>query len=790
MDQTAHQAQRIRVKGLVQGVGFRPFVWHLAQQEGLQGQVLNDADGVLIDIRGAGEAIARFLERLESEAPRLSRIEAVQSEPCPQPADWFSGDFRIAASVSGAVTTGIVPDAATCPDCLAEIFDPTNRRLGYAFGNCTHCGPRLSIVKAIPYDRAKTSMAPFVMCPVCQAEYEDPADRRFHAQPNACPQCGPKVWAEAKHERVDVSDPVGWAAEQLANGSILALKGIGGFHLAADARNAAVVATLRARKSRLSKPFALMARDVTQVRRYCDLNDAEAALLADQAAPVVLLKRKAGTALPESLAPGMDRLGVMLPYSPLHHLLMAKLDGPIVLTSGNLSEEPQVIDNVDARVKLDRIADGFLMHDRDIVNRLDDSVVRLSDAGLAVLRRARGYAPAPIRLAGSFRAAPRVLALGGELKSTFCLMRDGEAVVSQHMGDLENRSALEDLKRNLELYRHIYDFAPEVIAVDRHPDYLSSQLGRQLAAETGADLVEVQHHHAHLAGCLAEQGAPLDGEDSLAILLDGSGLGSDGMIWGGELLVAGYRGFERVGHFPSVALPGGAAAIREPWRNLFAHLQAAFGSEDARGLAGSLAGIEDKKLGVLDQMIRRHLNAPLSSSAGRLFDAVAAALGICVEKQSYEGETGARLEALARPFLKAECGYPVAVLEGAVRVFSWEPLWGALLADLKMGVEPGRISARFHLALINALTETGLRIAKDRGLSRIILSGGVMQNMILADGLHTHLGAAGMEVLIPQHLPANDGGLCLGQAAVAAAFVMNARDVRARERRRHPDGRP
>ena len=762
-------ALRVRVKGLVQGVGFRPFVWRLAQEEQLDGHVLNDAEGVLVEIRGRAGAVDRFLQRLQLERPPLSRIDDILTQPGALALEDPLDGFRILASASGEIATGIVPDAATCPDCRSEIFEPADRRFGYPFTNCTHCGPRLSIITAIPYDRAKTSMAPFTMCPDCQREYEDPADRRFHAQPNACPRCGPKIWAELSDETVDTADPIDWAVRQLKVGNILAIKGIGGFHLAVDARQRSAVERLRSRKARPSKPLALMAGNVAQIREFCDVSDDEAALLGDRAAPIVLLKLRQEAHLAGGLAPGMDRLGIMLPYSPLHHLLMAAMGGPIVLTSGNRSEEPQVIDNEDARTKLGKIADGFLMHDRAIVNRLDDSVVRVSGSGQVFLRRARGYAPAPLRLADRFKNAPRILAMGGELKSTFCLLRDGEAIVSQHMGDLENRLALEDLKKNLELYRQLYDFEPEVIAVDSHPDYLSTQLGKQLAFDTGARLVEVQHHHAHLAACLAEHGcAP--GDRSLALVLDGSGLGPDGTIWGGELLAGGFEGFDRVGHFQPVALPGGTAAIREPWRNLFAHLDAAFGPKEARALS-VLDPYAGKNLDVLSQMIRKGLNSPLSSSAGRLFDAVAAVLGICPERQGYEGETGARLEALARPFLATETGYPVDPGGGDRPVLSWAPLWRALLDDLKADIALGRSSARYHLGLIDVLVKTGLRVAETRGISRVVLSGGVLQNAILADGLAAGLSAGGMEVLSPRQLPANDGGLCLGQAAIAAAIT-------------------
>ena len=766
---------RVRVRGLVQGVGFRPFVWRLAHEEGLKGHVLNDSEGVLAEIEGSQEASERFLQRLEAECPPLARIDAVEVNPLDAPAGEFFEGFKIISSSGGNIATGVVPDAATCPDCLAEILDPNDRRFGYAFTSCTHCGPRLSIIRAIPYDRAETSMAPFVMCEKCQAEYENPADRRFHAQPNACPECGPELWGEQGSGRINSRDAISWAAERLKAGDIIAVKGIGGYHLAVDATQSNAVARLRKRKNRPDKPLALMARDIAQVRKICHVSAAEEAHLTDRAAPIVLLQVRGEAQLAAGLAPGQDRLGVMLPYTPLHHLLMRALDGPLVLTSGNLSDEPQVTGNDEARSRLAGIADGFLMHDRDIVNRLDDSVVRISGSGPAMMRRARGYTPAPLRLHPRFKDAPNILALGGELKSTFCMLRQGDAVVSQHIGDLETRPAFEDFKKNIGLYKRLYGFVPDVIAVDQHPDYLSTQYGKQLADESGARLVEVQHHHAHLAACLAEAGIAPGDDQSLAIVLDGSGLGTDGSIWGGELLVGGYSGFNRVGHFLPVALPGGHAAIREPWRNLAAHLFEAFGP-DYRSLAenNGLPGVfKDKNLSILEQMIIKGINAPLSSSAGRLFDAVAAALGVCPDRQTYEGQTGSVLESMARPYVETERGYPVKAsrdeLADEVAVFSWKPLWDALLTDLRQGVTKGRIAARFHLALVESLTETSVGTAVKRRLRRIVLSGGVMQNSILADCLAARLSEHGLEVLLPRNFPANDGGISLGQASIAAA---------------------
>ncbi|WP_298822666.1 carbamoyltransferase HypF [uncultured Roseibium sp.] len=765
------RATRVRFTGLVQGVGFRPFVWRLAEEEGLSGKVWNDAAGVLATVIGPDDAVLRFLSRLRAEAPPLARIDDIRSEPDTAPLDKALAGFQITTSMAGEVATGIVPDAATCPACLRETLDPAGRRFRYPFTNCTHCGPRLSIVTAIPYDRANTSMAPFVMCAQCQAEYEAPADRRFHAQPIACPQCGPRVWIEQAGNEVGTTEPIKLIAQRIAKGEIVAVKGIGGFHLAVDASNDKAVDTLRARKKRPRKPMAIMARDLDQVRAYCDVSKEEADLLTSAAAPIVLLEPKQETGLASGLAPGTDRLGVMLPYTPLHHLMMSELSRPIVLTSGNLSEEPQAIENTQARKSLNQIADAYLMHDRAIMNRLDDSVVRVSRSGNAVLRRARGLAPTPIRLAEVLKqSSVPVLAMGGELKSTFCFLQNGQAIVSQHMGDLENRRTLEDFQKTLTLFRRMYDFDPQLIAIDSHSDYLSTQLGRRIAAEAGAELTEVQHHHAHFAACLAEAGVPPNDDASLAIVLDGSGLGTDKTIWGGELLVGGYRHFERVGHFQPVSLPGATAAIREPWRNLYAHLQAAFGSEEALKVCNGILNdrFTDRNLSILDRMINMGLNAPLSSSAGRMFDAVAAALGVCVERQSFEGETGLALEAMARPFASNEEGYPIDINGAEAKVFTWKSLWTALLEDLQAGVDRGRISARFHISLIDALARCSIQIAQERGMKRIVLSGGVMQNELLLDGLEERLRSKGMEVILPRELPANDGGICLGQAVIAA----------------------
>ncbi|MCB1390226.1 MAG: carbamoyltransferase HypF [Rhodobacteraceae bacterium] len=767
------QGRRIRVRGLVQGVGFRPHVWRIATELGLTGHVLNDGSGVDIAVWGTPDALDAFACQLSGQAPPLARIDAVEAKPLDglDPAHGFA----IIESAGGTISTGVVADAATCEACLADIRDPANRRHGYAFTNCTHCGPRLSIVQAIPYDRAKTSMSVFPMCAACQAEYDDPADWRFHAQPNACPQCGPRVWLEDGSGEIACADPVGEAAAQIRAGRIVAVKGIGGFHLACDAANDEAVASLRARKHRAAKPLALMARDIEQVRRHAHVSDAEVDLMRSPAAPIVLLAM-AGAPLAAGIAPGQDRIGFMLPYTPLHHLLMARLDAPMVLTSGNLSDEPQVTDNAEARDRLQGIADFWLMHDREIVNRLDDSVMRVDAPGPAVIRRARGLAPEPLRLAGGFSGSRKVLAMGGELKSAFCLLSDGRAIVSQHMGDLEEAATHADYRKNLDLYRHIFDFAPDAIAVDTHPDYLSTQWGEALARETGARLLRVQHHHAHLAACLAEHRIEPGRDASIGIILDGLGLGPDGTIWGGEVLVGGYGGYRRAAHFHPVALPGGAQAMRQPWRNTVAHLHAAFGAQWFGETAGTSLGFwfKGRPCALMTDIIEKRINAPLSSSAGRLFDAVAAALGICAAEQRYEGQAAMEMEALARPHIGSAEPYPVTVSrEGEGRVVSWKPLWRAILADLRRGREPGAIAASFHLGLAASLASLVDDLAAQEDIGRVVLSGGVMQNRILLEAVHGDLTRRGLEVLVHARVPANDGGLALGQAAITAALRLH-----------------
>ncbi|MGI8840298.1 MAG: carbamoyltransferase HypF [Caulobacteraceae bacterium] len=778
------------MRGRVQGVGFRPTVWRLAREHGLGGEVLNDAQGVLIRAGGDAARIEAFLAALKAGPPPLARIDAIEARA-------FSGplpvDFRIAASVEGAAHTQISPDAAICPACAKETLTPGGRRYRYGFTNCTHCGPRLSIVQGLPYDRGKTTMAPFALCEACLTEYRDPADRRFHAQPTACPACGPTArLISLADDGLDVeaaegADAIEAAANRLRAGAIVAVKGLGGYQLACDATNAAAVEGLRRAKKRDAKPFALMARDLAVIRRYCAPSAGEVRELASPRAPIVLMRADGPRSLPAAVAPGLTTLGFMLPTTPLHLILLSGLDFPLVMTSGNVSDEPQVTDDGEARQRLGAIAGHALVHDRQIANRLDDSVVRFMAGKPRLLRRARGYAPAPIALPQGLRGAPDILAMGGELKSTFCLVKDGEAIVSQHQGDLEHPAAFDDYRKNLALYRELFDHAPAAIVVDRHPQYRSSKLGARLARESGLPLIEVQHHHAHVAACLAENGRALDAAPVLGIVLDGLGLGEEGALWGGEFLLADYRGYRRVGALAPVAMPGGDQAAREPWRNLYAHIQASMGWGEFTARHGDLdlaTALAAKPLATLDAMIAEGINAPPASSCGRLFDAVAAALGVCRDRQAYEGDAAARLEALAaaEPGAGAEPGggeggYPLAIEPSPdMLTLNARPLWPALFDDLAKGAPASLVAARFHRSLARAVVAMADRLARFAGARRfdtIALSGGCFQNRLLFEAVARDLGAAGFDILTHARLPANDGGLSLGQGAIAAARLFD-----------------
>ncbi len=771
---------QIRVRGIVQGVGFRPMVWRLAHQLGLVGKVYNDAEGVGITVSGNGQALSEFQQRLEQEAPPLSQVESIEVKLVTPAQRWES--FEIVNSRGGENQTRIAPDTATCQACRAEIFDPRERRYGYAFTNCTHCGPRLSIMRGVPYDRHRTTMAEFPLCPECRLEYENPGDRRFHAQPIACPVCGPKLWLEPSTLGNSL-DPIPATQRLLQEGKIIAIRGLGGFHLACDATNAVAVNRLRERKQRWGKPLALMARDITVIRRYCQVTPAEAAMLLSPAAPIVLLAVGEQERLPTAIAPNMRILGFMLPYTPVHILLLAQIDYPLVMTSGNLSDEPQIISNSEAREKLmGNLADGVLFHNREIANRLDDSIVRVMGGKPRLLRRARGYVPRAIPLPPGFEHSPEVLAYGGELKSTFCFIKNGAAILSQHQGDLENATTFEDYQHNLRLYQELFDYHPQVLVSDRHPHYLSTQLAQQHAICQGLPLISVQHHHAHIASCLVENGIPRHHPPVLGIALDGLGLGDDGTIWGGEFLLADYRHYQRLATFKPVPMIGGAQAIREPWRNTYAHLRLAFGWEKFQEEFGDLElaeSLNQKPLKSFEIMLNRELNVPLASSCGRLFDAVAAALGWCRDRATFEGEGAIALEMAVNR--DPTFPYPFDLVRQEERELIYiepRPMWHALLTDLKQKTPVSVIATRFHQGLAQGITHLVQKLA-DQGegnprlFQQVVLSGGCFQNQVLWEQITTQLEQQGFECLSHSMVPANDGGLALGQGAIALSAVLD-----------------
>jgi hydrogenase maturation protein HypF len=761
------------VQGQVQGVGFRPTVWRLANELGLTGDVKNSARGV--EIRLWGSAAAEFETKLRKALPKLAMIESIEAHDLTSDAPKM---FEIAASAAGSDQISVTPDMAVCDDCLKEIRDPFERRYRYPFANCTNCGPRLSIIQTPPYDRENTTMAAFEMCDQCAAEYNDPKDRRFHAQPIACHFCGPKAWLEklgggaVNLEAFSMMDDVDAAGGALMNGHIVAVKGIGGFHLSCDATKADVVQRLRDRKRRPDKPFALMARDLDVIRKYADISEDEEALLRSPEAPIVLLKARSGC-LPDGVAPGLTQLGFMLPNTPMHHMLLRRMKRPVIMTSGNISGRPQCIGNDEARCELSEVADFALFHNREIHNRVDDSVVRYDGDQVSFLRRARGYAPQPITLPSDVSKSVSVLAMGSELKNTFCLTDGGRAIVSQHMGDLENAATYDEASHSLDLYRSFYDKTPDVIVVDAHPEYLCTKRGYEIAGD--AQVIEVQHHHAHIASCLADNGRPSSAAPVLGIALDGLGLGDDGTIWGGEFLLADYSGYRRLGLFKPVPLIGGAAAVREPWRNAYAHLTAEMSWGEIKMNFAKLdviGKLEAKPREQLDAMKAAGTNTLLSSSCGRLFDAAAAITGLAWERQSFEGQAAMAFEAvISRDAMKEpeDLAYPFSIpLIGGKGLPYIEPLavWRAMLGDLLLETPVGTISARFHRGLAKAVGNMVRRLTDDTDIDTVALSGGCFQNATLLQLVCNEVAELGLQALTHKNVPANDGGLSLGQAVI------------------------
>ena len=748
----------IEVFGIVQGVGFRPYVYRLASELRLAGQIANTAAGVSIEVQGPSEAVEAFLTRLPKETPPLAHITelTVRELPCDH-----DREFRILASRVGEEHRALIsPDVAVCADCLRELFDPADRRYRYPFINCTNCGPRYTIVRDIPYDRPRTSMATFRMCAACQREYDDPTNRRFHAQPNACWECGPRaeLW-DVHGQRLEVPDPIAAAAARLQAGAVVAVKGLGGFHLAADATNGAAVERLRERKRRVGKPFAIMARDVACVEQFCHLDEFGRALLLSPERPIVLLPKRQPNPIAESVAPLISDLGVFLPYTPLHHVLLANGGFlALVMTSGNLSEEPIAIDNQEAVTRLAGLADFFLVHNRDILLRCDDSVVRPSGGRVRQWRRSRGYVPVPVFLREEL---PLVLAVGGELKNTICLIKGRHAFLSQHIGDLENLEAYRFFEEAVRHLKRILEVEPQLVAYDLHPDYFAT---RWALAQTGMERVGVQHHHAHIASCMAEN--HLEGK-VIGVALDGTGYGTDGNIWGGEVLLADYTGFERAAHFAYVRMPGGAVAIHEPWRMAVSYLWQHFGEAFLDYPLRFVQQLDRRRIAVLLRMLERGVNSPLTSSCGRLFDAVAALVGIR-QRVTYEAQAAIELE-MAIADGGEEGAYPLALVpEGPEWLIDTRPLFEALVRELREAVPAGAISRRFHNGLVQVFVRIANLLREKTDLGRVCLSGGTFQNVYLLEHLQARLAQDGFEVFTHAEVPAGDGGLSLGQALVAA----------------------
>ncbi len=758
--------KHIQVRGVVQGVGFRPFVYKLARSLGLSGYVFNSSAGVTIEIEGDEREVRQFLERLRADPPQLAAIAEITVSEMKARGD---AEFSILQSREEAGEFALVsPDAGTCDACWRDFGDSRNRRHGYAFTNCTHCGPRYTIIYDIPYDRATTTMATFAMCDACQAEYEDPEDRRFHAQPNACPVCGPSLTlvvrgtalADCSFARRESLAAIREARRLLREGKILAVKGLGGFLLACDARNDAAVAELRQRKRRSEKPFALMARDVVAVRTLSRTSAEDEAALLHLRRPIVIMPRLAGATLASGIAPGNETVGVMLPYTPLHYLLFS--DSPdmesefpaLVMTSGNLSEEPIVTSNADALERLNGMADWFLLHNRDIATRVDDSVVRTFESRERVLRRSRGFAPQTIHLGIESK---EVLAFGAELKNTFCLTKGQYAILSQHIGDLENYETMRFFDETLAKMQHLFKVKPRAAAYDLHPGYMSTRMALACAIERK---IGVQHHHAHIASCMAEN--HLRGR-VIGIAFDGTGYGTDGRIWGGEFLVADFAGFSRRAHLRNVLLPGGDAAVRQPWRMALSYLRDTFGRQIPVGL-DCFRGVEQKQLELVDTMLRRRVQTVETSSCGRLFDAVATLAGVG-SRVTFEGQAAIALEMAAA--LDVEERYGFELQDTEPWAVDFRPAIAEIVRDVLAGRPVGEVSACFHNTLSTAIVEVCCCIRRSDGLERVCLSGGTFQNWYLLHRTVVELRRRGFGVFLHALVPANDGGISLGQAAVA-----------------------
>ena len=753
---------RISVRGIVQGVGFRPFVYQLAAKYNLKGWVCNTSEDVKIEIQGESKDLERFLSELQGNAPPLARIENISVTYHP-PAGYKTFEIRPSIAEEGKYQL-VSADIATCQACLREIFDPEDRRYHYPFTNCTNCGPRFTIIEDIPYDRPKTTMRSFKMCPECQAEYDSPLDRRFHAQPNACPRCGPRLeLLDARGNHLAGSDAMVVATRLLREEKIVAIKGLGGFLLACDATNEKAVGVLRQRKRRPFKPLAIMVADMNEARKHCYISEREEKLLTSPQSPVVLMRWRPESTVCQLVAPNLKYLGVMLPYTPLHHILLREAGLPLVMTSGNISEEPIAKDNDEAIRRLSGIADYFLVHNRDIYARYDDSVTVVERDDVQLTRRARGYAPYPIHL--TFKAR-QVLGCGAEMKNNFCLTKDNYAFVSQHIGDLENLETLEHFENTLALYKKLFRIEPEIVAYDLHPEYLSTKYALELASQfNDIKLVPVQHHHAHIVSCMVDNKVEAQ---VIGVSLDGTGYGSDGHIWGGEFLVADYKGFKRIGHLEYLPLPGGDAATKKPYRIAVGYLLKLLGEDSFSSELAFLKQIDAVEIEFIKRQIQAGLNSPLTSSMGRLFDAVSALIGIRGEID-YEGQAAVELEMIAYDDKgKAGKGYPYSIIEhDGVSIIHLKELLSAIVKDLYQGISKATISAKFHNTIAQTVCEMCQLIAERTGINQVALSGGVFQNRLLLRKVVSSLESASFSVLTHKQVPCNDGGISLGQAVIA-----------------------
>ena len=773
---------KIHITGIVQGVGFRPFVYKQAIRQGLTGWVCNTSAGVDIEVNGESGEISNFINYIKSDTPPLARIDSIEYHQIPV---YPYGSFEILHSkeISNSFQP-ISPDICICEECLTELFEPINRRYRYPFINCTNCGPRLTIIEEIPYDRPYTTMKVFDMCPDCKSEYSDPADRRFHAQPIACPVCGPHVWMESSENKggtqnlliANDGDAISTVQKMLVKGKIIAIKGLGGFHLACDATNPNAVAELRKRKLRVDKPFALMMPDIISVEAHCIISDAERELLESRERPIVILARKENSSIAMDITPRQNTLGIMLPYTPLHYLLFSPQNKkgfikqnkptqmpPLVMTSGNISEEPIAIDNNEARERLSGLADAFLMHDRSIRTRCDDSVIRTFRGTTFPIRRSRGYAPFPVYLKSE---SPQILAVGAELKNAFCLIRDQYAFLSHHIGDMENVETYDSFVDSITHYESLFRIKPIAIAHDLHPNYLSSRYAIDRANCEGLHSFEIQHHHAHITACMVENSFASN-RPVIGVAFDGTGYGEDGAIWGGEFMLADYQGYKRVCHLAYIPLPGGDAAIRKPARIALAYLWSSKLEWDPEFLPVAALCAEERS--ILKSQLEFRINTPLTSSMGRFFDAVASITGV-QQKVNYEAQAAIEFEALADPYENGEYNWimePNGNHNGAQYQIDPAPLINEVLMDMQNNISISIISARFHSSVARMVSKVCNTLRSDYGIDEIVLSGGVWQNMTLLQRTHNLLVSDNFKVYIHHQVPTNDGGLALGQAIIA-----------------------